>query len=194
MRLPLEIVEAVRAVIPESMPLFVRVSSVDGTADGWNMDDTVAFARELKKRGVDVVDCSSGGLAGSATALPVPRALGFQVPYAERVKKEAEMTTMAVGIILEAKQAEKYLKDGKADLIAIGRQAQYNPSLANHWSHDLGINSKFEEYPEEFGWWLEKRQVGIDRFFGRFELGTHGCRLAGYDQGVCDAHRRCYEA
>ena len=80
MRLPLEIVEAVRKEMPAGMPLFVRVSSVDGTVEGWNMDDTVAFARELKARGVDVVDCSSGGISGSATAAQVPRALGFQVP------------------------------------------------------------------------------------------------------------------
>ena len=74
MRLPLEIVEAVRKEMPADMPLFVRVSSVDGTMEGWNMDDTVAYARELKARWVDVVDCSSGGIAGSATAAQVPRA------------------------------------------------------------------------------------------------------------------------
>src|ERR1700760_734837 len=114
-RLPLEIVEAVRREMPDSMPLFVRVSSVDGTVEGWNMDDTVAFAHELKARGVDVVDCSSGGIAGSATALQVSRSLGFQVPFAERVRKEADISTMAVGIILEAQQAESILQKGQAD-------------------------------------------------------------------------------
>src|SRR6185503_5133691 len=89
MRLPREIVEAVRKEMPASMPLFVRVSSVD---------DTVAYARELKARGVDVVDCSSGGIAGAATAAQVPRALGFQVPFAESVRKEAGIASMAVGI------------------------------------------------------------------------------------------------
>jgi 2,4-dienoyl-CoA reductase-like NADH-dependent reductase (Old Yellow Enzyme family) len=84
MRLPLEIVEAVRREMPDTMPLFVRVSAVDGAQDGWNLDDTVAFAGELKARGVDVIDCSSGGISGSATAAQVPRGLGFQVPYAER--------------------------------------------------------------------------------------------------------------
>src|SRR5215472_8121749 len=110
MRLPLEIVEAVRLEMPAAMPLFVRVSSVDGTVEGWNMDDTVVYARELKARGVDVIDCSSGGIAGAATAAQVPRALGFQVPFAERVRKEADITTMAVGIILEAEQAEAVLQ------------------------------------------------------------------------------------
>src|SRR6202163_1890780 len=121
MRLPLEIVEAVRREMPETMPLFVRVSAVDGAKDGWNLDDTVAFAVELKARGVDVIDCSSGGISGSATAAQVPRGLGFQVPYAERVRKDVGIASMAVGIILEAQQAEAILQNGQADLIAGGR-------------------------------------------------------------------------
>jgi len=164
MRLPLEIVEAVRREMPDTMPLFVRVSSVDGTQEGWNMDDTVAFARELKLRGVDVVDCSSGGISGSATAAQVPRSLGFQVPYAERVRKEADISTMAVGIILEAEQAETVLQNGQADLVAIGRQSQFNPNIAHHWAHDLGINRRFEDWAPEYGWWLEKRIRTLEGF------------------------------
>jgi 2,4-dienoyl-CoA reductase-like NADH-dependent reductase (Old Yellow Enzyme family) len=164
MRLPLEIVEAVRCEMPASMPLFLRVSSVDGTQEGWNMDDTVAFARELKALGVDVIDCSSGGIAGAATAAQVPRSLGFQVPFAERVRKEANISTMAVGIILEAQQAEAILERGQADLIAIGRQSQYNPNIAHHWAHDLGINGRFEDWAPEYGWWLEKRIRTMEGF------------------------------
>src|SRR6478752_5315556 len=164
MRLPLEIVEAVRREMPASMPLFLRVSSVDGTVEGWNMDDTVAFAHELKVRGVDVVDCSSGGIAGAATAAQVQRSLGFQVPFAERVRKEADVPTMAVGIILEAQQAEAILEKGQADLIAVGRQSQFNPNIAHHWAHELGINRKFEDWSPEFGWWLEKRIRTLEGF------------------------------
>ena len=164
MRLPLEIVEAVRREMPDTMPLFVRVSAVDGAASGWNMDDTVAFAVELKARGVDVVDCSSGGISGSATAAQVPRGLGFQVPYAERVRKEAGIASMAVGIILEAEQAEAVLAKGQADLIAVGRQSQFNPNIAQHWAHDLGLNGRFEEWTPEYGWWLEKRMRTIEGF------------------------------
>src|SRR3954464_2179142 len=163
-RLPLEIVEAVREEMPASMPLFLRVSSVDGTVEGWNMDDTVAFARELKARGVDVIDCSSGGIAGAATAAQVQRSLGFQVPFAERVRKEADIPTMAVGIILEAKQAEAVLQNGQADLIAVGRQSQFNPNIALHWAHDLGINTHFEDWTPEYGWWLEKRVRTMEGF------------------------------
>ena len=164
MRLPLEIVEAVRREMPASMPLFLRVSSVDGTSEGWNMDDTVAFARELKVRGVDVIDCSSGGISGAATAAQVTRSLGFQVPFAARVRKEADMPTMAVGIILEAQQAEAILQNGQADLIAIGRQSQFNPNIAHHFAHELGINARFEDWSPEFGWWLEKRIRTLEGF------------------------------
>ena len=164
MRLPLEIAEAVRREMPATMPLFVRVSSVDGTVEGWNMDDTVVFARELKARGVDVIDCSSGGIAGAATAAQVTRSLGFQVPFAERVRREADIPTMAVGIILEAQQAEAILQNGQADLIAIGRQSQFNPNIALHWAHDLGINTRFEDWSPEYGWWLEKRIRTLEGF------------------------------
>jgi 2,4-dienoyl-CoA reductase-like NADH-dependent reductase (Old Yellow Enzyme family) len=164
MRLPLEIVEAVRKEMPASMPLFVRVSSVDGTQEGWNMDDTVVYARELKARGVDVIDCSSGGISGAATAAQVTRSLGFQVPFAERVRNEADIPTMAVGIILEAQQAEDILRNGQADLIAVGRQSQFNPNIALHWAHDLGINARFEDWSPEYGWWLEKRIRTLEGF------------------------------
>ena len=164
MRLPLEIAEAVRAEMPDTMPLFVRVSSVDGAQGGWGMDDTVVFARELKARGVDVIDCSSGGIGGAATAAQVTRSLGFQVPFAERVRNEADITTMAVGIILEAQQAEAILQSGQADLIAIGRQSQFNPNIAHHWAHDLGLNTRFEDWSPEYGWWLEKRIRTLEGF------------------------------
>jgi len=173
MRLPLEIAEAVRREMPATMPLFVRVSSVDGTQEGWNMDDTVVFARELKTRGVDVIDCSSGGIAGAATAAQVTRSLGFQVPFAERVRNEAGITTMAVGIILEAQQAEAILQNGQADLIAIGRQSQFNPNIAHHWAHDLGLNMRFEDWSPEYGWWLEKRIRTLEGFATPTGVVTH---------------------
>lgn len=164
MRFPLEVVEAVRAAIPEATPLFVRVSAVDGTAEGWKLDDTIVFARALKARGVDIVDCSSGGLTGSATAGPVSRAPGFQVPYAARVRSEVNIPTMAVGLIIEASQAEAILQQGQADLIAIARQAQFNPNLPLHWAHELGLNTRFEMWGEEYGWWLNKRARTMDGF------------------------------
>src|SRR5215472_8241152 len=100
----------------------------------------------------------------AATAAQVPRSLGFQVPFAERVRKEANIARMAVGIILEAQQAETILENGQADLIAVGRQSQYNPNIALHWAHDLGINSRFEDWAPEYGWWLEKRIKTMEGF------------------------------
>ena len=100
-RFPLEVAEALRAAWPKDKPVFVRVSAVDGLDGGWTMDDTVAYAKELKARGIDVIDCSSGGLFGSATAARVKRTWGFQVPYAERVRREAGIRSMAVGLIVD---------------------------------------------------------------------------------------------
>ena len=129
MRFPLAAARAVRESWPEHKPMFIRVSTVDG-AGGWEVEDTVVFAKALKELGVDVIDCSSGGLTGLSTALPVKRSLGFQVPFAAAVKREAGIPTMAVGLILDGPQAEAILQAGDADLIAIGRQALYDPFWA----------------------------------------------------------------
>lgn len=132
MRFPLEIVETVRAVWPTDKPLFFRISAIDGIDGGWTLGDSVIFARALRERGVDVVDCSSGGLTGSATAARRPRNPGFQVPFAETIRREASIATMAVGLILDALQAEQVLQSGAADLVAIGREALYNPNWPLH--------------------------------------------------------------
>jgi 2,4-dienoyl-CoA reductase-like NADH-dependent reductase (Old Yellow Enzyme family) len=158
MRFSLELAEILRAAWPHDKPLFVRVSSVDGVEGGWTLDDTVALAKELKARGVDVLDCSSGGLMGSATAARVKRSLGFQVPFAERVRKEAGMTTMAVGLIVDPHQAEQVLQSGQADLVAVGRQALYNPNWALHAEVALGVQGEYKSWPVQYGWWLDKRQ------------------------------------
>ena len=113
MRLPLEIVEAVRREMPDTHAAVRARLRGRRRAGRLELDDTVAFARELKARGVDVIDCSSGGISGSATAAQVPRGLGFQVPYAARVRKEVGIASMAVGIILEAEQAEAILQKGR---------------------------------------------------------------------------------
>lgn len=158
MRFVLELAEILRATWPQDKPLFTRVSSVDGVEGGRTLDDTVVLAKELKARGVDVLDCSSGGLLGSATAARIKRGPGFQVPFAERVKKETGMATMAVGLILDPHHAEEILQSGQADLIAIGRQALYNPSWPLHAEVALGAQGEYESWPVQYGWWLDKRQ------------------------------------
>jgi 2,4-dienoyl-CoA reductase-like NADH-dependent reductase (Old Yellow Enzyme family) len=163
MRLALEIAKAVRAVWPEDLPLFFRTSAVDGLPEGWSLDDTVVLARALKNVGVDVMDCSSGGIAGAATAgAGQKRQPGFQVEYADRVRAGAEMTTMAVGLITHPQQAEEILAHGRADLIAIGREALVNPMWAVHAARALGFDAEFETWPEQSGWWLAGRQKSSD--------------------------------
>ena len=160
MRFPLAAAKAVRENWPENKPMFIRVSAVDG-AGGWDVDDTVAYAKELKALGIDVVDVSSGGLTGVSTALPVKRSLGFQVPFAAAVKRQAGIPTMAVGLILDGPQAEAILQAGDADLIAIGRQALYDPFWALHAAQELGCDSDFGLWTPEYGWWLEKRKNNL---------------------------------
>ncbi len=160
MRFPLAVARSVREAWPAHKPLFVRVSAVDG-AGGWDVPDTVAFAQELKALGVDVIDCSSGGLTGLSTALPVKRTPGFQVPFASAVRREADIATMAVGLILDGPQAEAILQAGDADLIAIGRQALYDPFWALHAAQELGCDASFEMWTPEYGWWLDKRRANL---------------------------------
>jgi 2,4-dienoyl-CoA reductase-like NADH-dependent reductase (Old Yellow Enzyme family) len=163
MRLALELVETVREVWPDELPLFFRTSAVDGYPEGWSLDDTVVLARELKARGVDVMDCSSSGIAGSATAgSGRKRQPGFQVPYAERVRNEAGLSSMAVGLITHPEQAEKILVEGRADLIAIAREALADPSWALHAAETLGYDAAHENWPEQYGWWLVRRKASCD--------------------------------
>lgn len=95
---------------------------MDGKGGLWGLDDTVALARELRVRDVDVVDCSSGGISGDFNMVLVPRVPGYQVPYASRVRREVGVKTMAVGLITEPQQAEVVLQDGHADLVAMARE------------------------------------------------------------------------
>ncbi|MDP6813025.1 MAG: NADH:flavin oxidoreductase/NADH oxidase [Alphaproteobacteria bacterium] len=164
MRLALEVTEAVRAAWPEDRPLFFRISSIDGFEGGWEIDDSVVLARELKALGVDCIDCSSGGNSASATASVIPRSRGFQVPYAAEVKRRAEIMTMAVGLILDGKHAEEILQSGDADLIAIGREVLYNPFWAVQAAQELGADTWFEMWPEQYGWWLDRRARSIRKY------------------------------
>lgn len=127
MRFPLEVIDAVRAAIPESMPLFVRVSSIDPEEGGQTIDDTIAFARQAKAHGVDLIDCSAGGQTPQGWLKARP---GYQVKYAARVREAAALPTAAVGVITEPQQAERVLADGLADLVLLGRELLRNPYWA----------------------------------------------------------------
>ncbi len=166
MRFPLEVAHAVRVAWPAQKPLFARCSSIDDAEGGWSLEDTVVFARELAKAGVDVIDCSSGGISGSATAATktlLRRVPGFQLPFAERVRRESGLKTMAVGLILTPRQAEEALRAGRADLIAVGREALFNPNWPLHAALELGGVPEFACWPQQYGWWLTRREASLQR-------------------------------
>ncbi|OJW72018.1 MAG: oxidoreductase [Spirosoma sp. 48-14] len=134
-RLLLEVIERVQSVWPGDLPLFVRISATDWTEGGWTIDDSVALAKILHEKGVDVVDCSTGGNVARAK---IPVGPGYQVPFAERIKQEAGIKTAAVGLITSAEQAEGILENGQADLILLAREFLRDPYFPLHAAHALG--------------------------------------------------------
>jgi 2,4-dienoyl-CoA reductase-like NADH-dependent reductase (Old Yellow Enzyme family) len=156
MRFPLEVAEAVRSVWPDDKPLFFRVSAVD--EGGWTLEDTVVLARMLQEIGVDAMDCSASGISiRSPTASRMKPELGFQVPYAERVRRDTGMLTMAVGLVVGAHQAEAIIAEGRADMVAIGREMLFDPFWAAHAAETLGADPEFKRMPVQYGWWLDRR-------------------------------------
>jgi 2,4-dienoyl-CoA reductase-like NADH-dependent reductase (Old Yellow Enzyme family) len=153
MRFALEVVESVRANFPANKPVFMRFSVAD--AAGWEPESSVTLAKLVKEKGVDVVDCSSGGIQGPASTSAID--YGYQVPYAEKIRNEADIMTMAVGLIVKAEQAEAVLQAGQADLIAVARELLQNPNWPLQAALDLGIESPFDLVPDQSRWWLEKR-------------------------------------
>ncbi|MCW5621129.1 MAG: NADH:flavin oxidoreductase/NADH oxidase [Burkholderiales bacterium] len=135
MRFPLEVFEAVRAVWPQARPCGVRVSATDWVEGGWTPEETVAFARALQARGCDFLDVTTGQLDPRQK---IPFAPGYNVPFAEQVKKAAGMPVMAVGMISNARQANDIVESGRADLIAIARAMMDDPRWAWHAARELG--------------------------------------------------------
>ena len=155
----IEVVESVRAHWPASKPLFVRLSVEDDS--GWGPDQSVALAKILKPKGVDVIDCSSGGMRGSPVVSAGPVTYGYQVPYADRLKNDAGILSMAVGLIVHADQAEKILQEGRADLIALARELLYNPNWPMDAAQKLGVDPKFASVPPAQAYWLAKRAQSV---------------------------------
>lgn len=168
MRFPLEVTRAVREAVGEDMPLFFRISAVDGAADGWTMDDSVALSKELGAAGIDVVDCSSGGIQGaprfriddngSALKQSSAREPGFQVPYATRIKNETSLKSMAVGVIIDPHQAEAIIQEGQADLVALGREIMYDPFWPLHAAQALNADPDFNLWPPQYKWAVDRRE------------------------------------
>lgn len=156
MRFALDVVERVRQSWPDSKPLFVRLSCTDGA--GWEIEDSVELARALTARGVDVIDCSSGGITSHVLeARHIP--YGYQVGYAERLRAEAAIVTMAVGLIVHAEQAEAILREGRADLVALAREFLHNPNWPMDTAQKLGLPPGSPGVPQAYSFWLDKRAV-----------------------------------
>lgn len=158
MRFALEVAECVRANWPAEKPLFMRLSVDDDK--GWDIARSVALARELRGIGVDVIDCSGGGM----TAKPVssaPIGYGYQVPYARAIRREGGVASMAVGLIVHAEQAEAILRAGDADLVALARELIYNPNWPMDAARKLGVADAFALIPPAGGWWLGRRQAAM---------------------------------
>ncbi len=155
MRFGLEVADEVRRHWPENKPLFFRISAVDDS--GLTIEDSVAFSTALKTKGVDVIDCSSAGMATDNSHLLAHLRYGYQVPYARQVRAEAGIKTMAVGLIIHADHAEQILQSGSADLVALGRELMHNPNWPIDAALKLGRKASAAGLPQAYGYWLDKR-------------------------------------
>jgi len=158
-RLALEVVRAVRAVVPSTMPVWYRASCVDDGEGGISLDDSVRLAALLAADGVDLVDCSAGGILGPVARSATVATAGHQVPYAARIRAEAEVATMAVGMITEAQHANQVIAEGAADLVALGRALLDDPSFAYHAALELQVPDAHDLLPQSHGFFLARRQA-----------------------------------
>ncbi len=166
MRLALEIAEAVRSEWPSTKPIFFRLSCIDDLPGGWDLDDTIVLSQQLNERGIDVIDCSSRGLALRGTPVVFPRAPGFQVPYAKAVRQNTDAATCAVGLIYDVQQANDIVERGDADLIAIGREALRNPNWPAQAAVELCGHGAYEtHWQPRWGWWLVRRAKSLAAYF-----------------------------
>ena len=144
-RFAIEIAKSVRQVIPDSTPLFARISSTDWIEGGWDIDQSVQLARWLKDVGVDLIDCSSGG---NVTNAKIPTEPGYQISFSEQIKKEAKILTGGVGLITTAEQAEEIINSEKADVVLMARQMLREPYFALNAAKKLNVN--LEDFPNQY--------------------------------------------
>lgn len=163
MRFPLEVFDAVRASIGNGKPVGIRVSATDWVEGGWDIEQTLVFAQALKQRGCDFIDVSSGGLS---PLQQIPLGPGYQVSFAQRLKQEVGMPTIAVGLITDARQAEEIIASGQADMVALARGMLYNPRWPWHAAATLGAQvdappQYWRSQPRELKTLFRERKLGI---------------------------------
>lgn len=145
MRFPLEVARACRNEWPSELPLFVRISATDWAEGGWDLEQSIALAEELRKIGVDLVDCSSGGAVPHAKITLGP---GYQVPFARAIRERAAIPTGAVGLITTAQQADAILREGSADVVLLARELLRDPYFPLHAAKELGVEMR---WPVQYG-------------------------------------------
>jgi 2,4-dienoyl-CoA reductase-like NADH-dependent reductase (Old Yellow Enzyme family) len=145
LRLPLRIARAVREIWPERLPFFVRISATDWVEGGWDLAQSIEFARELQRTGVDLIDCSSGGLVPDAK---IPLAPGYQAPFAEAIRREVGIATGAVGLITQPDQAEQIIASGQADAVLLARELLRDPYWPQRAAKALGAQAP---WPSQYG-------------------------------------------
>lgn len=157
-RLCREVARSIRRNWPATKPLIFRISATDWVEGGWSIEDSVRLTTALKDCGVDMIDCSSGGIGGNSPAPRFPLGPAFQADLAAEVRAQANIPTMAVGLIWQAQVAEQIVSAGKADLVALARELLSDPNWALHAAGELGADSDHGMWDPAFGWWLNKRE------------------------------------
>jgi 2,4-dienoyl-CoA reductase-like NADH-dependent reductase (Old Yellow Enzyme family) len=162
-RFALEIIAEIKSVWPDNKPLFYRLSSIDAPGQGANLEDNIKLAKSLKSVGVDVIDCSSGGITGSPVLTKSKIVPGFQVPYSEKIKKDAEISSMAVGAIISADQANEIISNKRADLVAMGRELLADTQWAYKAATYFNLENAKDYLPDSYSFYLSRRDEYLDR-------------------------------
>ena len=162
-RFAVEIIADIKSVWPDNKPLFYRLSSIDAPGQGANLEDNIKLAKSLKSVGVDVIDCSSGGITGSPVLTKSKIVPGFQVPYSEKIKKDAEISSMAVGAIISADQANEIISNKRADLVAMGRELLADTQWAYKAATYFNLENAKDYLPDSYSFYLSRRDEYLDR-------------------------------
>ena len=157
-RFALDVAKSVRRNWPEAYPLAFRLSATNWLDGGIDVEETIETARALKGEGVDMIDCSTGGIGGKQRPHRMKIEQGFQAPFAAQVREKADIATMAVGFLWDAKHCEELLCAGRADMIALAREILDDPNWPLHAAQELGADEGHAMWPVESGWWLMKRE------------------------------------
>jgi 2,4-dienoyl-CoA reductase-like NADH-dependent reductase (Old Yellow Enzyme family) len=162
-RFALETVAEIKSVWPENKPIFFRISSVDAPGEGATIEDNVKFAKALKLAGVDVIDCSSGGITGSPILNKSKIIPGFQVPYSEKIKNEAGISSMAVGAIINPDQANDIILNKRADFVALGRELLADTQWVYKAATFFNLENAKSFLPDSYSFYLSRRDDFLDR-------------------------------